>query len=555
MRTMMKPWSKYVLIAGLFGVCSNVLYLALPLYMTIVYDRVLFSFSIATLSTMLVGVLICLVMMALLEYFRMRIMGHVGNTLARELVPSALEDLLGTMDIDRNGYERGLEDLERVRNALVQGQILPLLDLPWMLLFLGVLLAIDPLAGGVACAAVLMAALFQFLLGVLENKRYTIAEVAFQANTDFARNCLHHVDLVVGMGMLPSVQQRYGERSRKILTLLAEADTLYAALGSMVRFFHPLTLAVVFAAGVYVYFSEQITTGAIFALVMISARIFSPLERSLTGMKSAIEALAAYKRLRHFVHLHDRPSKLALPEPQGRFAAETVSLAINARPVLQNISFLLEPGESLGILGNSAAGKTSLCKLLLGIWPPTAGKIRLDGAEISHWPQEQWGQYVGYMPQESALFPVSVAENIARLMPVDPEQVVLAAQKAGVHEMILQLPQGYDTLIDKTGKNLAAGQRQLIALARALYGAPKLVVLDEPHAHLDELGIRRVAQTLSTLQQEKITTIVVTDRSNLIVQLDKLLVMNEGQPVLYGPGKEVLNELARRQQSQQGAGA
>jgi len=555
MQTMIKSWFKYFLVVGMFGICINLMYLALPIYMMIVYDRVLFSFSMSTLFTMIVGVLICLLMMALLDYFRIRMIGRVGNAIAQQVTPFVLDVMhKSAAGSNRQGYSRGLEDLERVRNAIVQGQIFSLLDLPWILIFIGTLFFIAPMVGGVATSAVFMAAVFQTLLGVLEKKRHTIADVAFQANADFARTCLHHSELVSGMGMLPRIRERYVERYNKILAVRSEADAFHAGIGSTVRFLHLTGLAAVFGAGVFVFFSGQITTGAIFALVMISARIFYPLERSLADMKTSIEAMAAYKRLLHFVSLQGQKAKLALPEPQGKFEAEALSLALNGKTIVHNISFALEPGETLGILGPSSAGKTSLCKVLLGIWAATVGKVRLDGAEIGHWPEEQLRRYVGYMPQESELFPVSVAENIARLMQVDPDKVVLAAQKAGVHEMILKLPQGYDTKIDQTGKNLSAGQRQLISLARALYDEPKLVVLDEPHTHLDDLGFRMALHALATLKQKKITTIVVTDRSNLIAHLDKLLVINEGQTTLYGPSQDVLSQLANRQQSQQAAG-
>jgi PrtD family type I secretion system ABC transporter len=457
-------------------------------------------------------------------------------------------------DSNRQGYARGLDDLERIRNAVVQGHVMSLLDLPWILFFIGILFFIAPIVGGVATAAVFMASVFQILLWVLEKRRHTIADVAFQADAEFARTCLHHSELVSGMGMLPRIKERYVARYDKILAVRSAADAFHAGIGSAIRFLHLMALAVVFGTGVFVFFSEQITTGAIFALVMISARIFYPLERSLADMKPAIEAMAAYKRLIHFVSAQRPKEKLSLPEPKGKFEAEALTLALNGKMIVHNISFALEPGESLGIIGPSSSGKTSLCKMLLGIWGATVGKVRLDGAEIGHWPEEQLRRYLGYLPQESVLFPVSVAENISRLMPVDPEKVVLAAQKAGVHEMILKLPQGYDTKIDRTGKNLSAGQRQLISLARVLYDQPKLVILDEPHAHLDDLGFRMAAHTLATLKQDKITTIVVTDRSNLLAYLDKLLVINEGQTALYGPSKDVVSQLANRQQSQQAAG-
>ena len=554
MQTMIKSWFKYFVIVGFFGVCSNLIYLALPIYMMIVYDRVLFSFNKATLSSMIVGVLISLLMMGLIEYLRMRILGLAGNNLVQNVTPFVLQSMhKAAAGINRQGYTRGLYDLELLRNAIVQGQFFYVLDLPWVLIYLGILFFIHPLVGGVATAAVLMVALFQSLLWVLENKRYTIADVAFHANADFARTSLQHAELVAGMRMLSPLRGKYLARDTEVVAVRSEADAFHAKIGSTIRFLQMAALAAVLGAGVFAFFADKLNIGAIFASVLIIGRLFYPFERSLADMKVIIEAMGAYKRLNYFVTLQDQKLKLSLPVPHGKYEAEALSLVINGKTILYNISFALEPGETLGILGPSSVGKTSLCKVLLGIWTAVSGKVRLDGAEITQWPEDELRQYVGYMPQEPELFPTSVAGNISRLQEVDSEKVVKAAQKAGVHEMILKLPQGYDTKIDQTGKNLSAAQRQLISLARALYDDPKFVVLDEPHTHLDDLGLRMVFQALNTLKQDKITTIVVTDRTNLIMNMDKLLVINEGQVNIYGPSNEVLAQLANRQQSQQTA--
>lgn len=555
MQTMIKSWVKYCIVIGLFGVASNLIYLGLPIYIMIVYDRVLFSFSIATLSTMSVGVLISLTIMGLIEYCRIRIMAQAGNSLVQEVTPFVLKTMhRDSAGITRSGYTRGLEDLNLLRNAIVQGHTFHILDLTWVLIYLGILFYIHPLVGGVATVLVFMAALFHVLLRILEKKRYTIAEVAFQTNASFVASSLHHAGIVSGMGMLASVSKRYQDQNNKVLDLQDEADAFHCRIGTIARFLHLTGPPAVFAAGAFVFFSNQITAGVMFAGVMIIARLFYPLERSLSNMKASIEARAAYKRLSHFVALRPEKVKLSLPVPEGMFAAEALSLALNGKMVLQNISFSLEPGETLGILGPSSVGKTSLCKMLLGIWPAASGKVRLDGAEIAQWPEDDIARYTGYMPQEPELFPATVAENIAQLHETDSDKVVKAAQKAGVHEMILKLPLGYDTQIDQTGKNLSAGQRQLISLARALYDDPKFVVLDEPHSYLDDLGIKMLFRALDNLKQDNVTTIVVTDRTNILVSMDKLLMINEGQVAMYGPGKAVLEQLANKQKVQQAAG-
>jgi len=555
MQNIIKSWFKYFIFVGFFGLCINLIYLAIPVYMMIVYDKVLFSFSTATLYTLSVGVVISLVIMGLIDYFRMRMLGQAGNSLAQKMMPFVVkmmqEDAAG---ISKQGYNRGLYDLERLRNAMIQGHIFYILDLPWVLIYLGLLYIIHPLVGGVAIAGVFMAAFFQVLLKRLEKKRYSAADVMFQTDTDFIGACLQHARLVSGMGMLPAVMEKYEARYKKVLAERSEADAFHSGAGTVIRMIHVTVPAAVFGTGAFVFFTDEITVGVIFASVMIIARLFYPFERSLTDMKASIEAMAAYKRLNHFVETQGQKEKLSLPPPEGKFDAEAISLSVDGKTILHNISFALEPGETLGIFGPSSAGKTSLCRVLLGIWPAMAGKVRLDGAQIAQWSRDEFGKYVGYMPEEPELFPASVAQNIARLMEVDSEKVVKVAKKAGVHEMILKLSQGYDTKIDHTGKNLSAGQRQLISLARAVYGDPKLVVLDEPHTHMDDSGLRMVLHTLKNLKHEKITTIVVTDRPNLLVNMDKILMIKEGQVAMYGPGKEVLGKLANRQQPQQASG-
>ncbi len=556
MQEIIKPWFKYLLFVSFFGVCINLIYLAVPIYMMIVYDRVLFSFSMATLYTLSFGVLISLFIMGLIDYFRLRILGQAGESLAKKIMPLVMMSMhTDAAGLVRQGYTRGLDDLELLRDSIVRGKIFYILDLPWVVIYLGVLYIIHPLMGGVAMAAVFMVSTFQVLLKLLEKKRYTVADVTFRANTDFVQASLQQAEVVSGMGMLPAIIEACDNQYKKALGIRSEADAFQAGTGAVIQLLYLTAAVAVFGAGAYLFFTEGITTGAIFASVIIIMRLFCPFERSLSGMKDSIEAMAAYKRLKHFVNIKNPGEKLLLPEPEGNFSAEGIILALKGKTVLRNISFALEPGESLGILGPLAAGKTSLCKVALGIWPKTAGKIRIDGGEIGQWPRDELGKHLGYMAQEPELFPGTVAENISRLQKIDSEKVVMAAKKAGIHGMVLKLPQGYDTRIEGSGKNLAAGQRQLISLARALYGNPRFLVMDEPHTYLDDAGLVLLLNALGFLKKEKTTIIMVTDRPNLLLDMDKLLVIKDGQMAMYGPGKEVLNQLANKQQPQQAVGA
>ncbi len=555
MQNIIKSWVRYFLFVVFFGVCINLIYLAIPIYMMVVYDKVLFSFSKATLFTLGAGVIISLIMMGLIDYFRRLLLVQAGNKLALSMLPFVFKSMQSDA-AGSNGasYTRGVYDLELLRNAIVRGYLLDIFDLPWVLIYLGILYFVHPLVGMVAIAGVFLVTFSQVLLRVFEKKRYVLGHIAFTANADFVCICLSHAQIVSGMGMFDTAMAKYKGRYEKGLMVRSGADVFQAGIGVVIRLIQVFTIAGVFTAGAYVFFTDEITAGAVFATVLIIARAFYPFEKSLSGMKFSIEAMAAYRRLKQFVNTTVQKPKLSLPPPQGKVEAEGISLSLNARTILHNISFGLEPGETLGILGGSSAGKTSLCKVLLGVWPALAGKIRIDGAQIDQWSRDEFGTFAGYLPQETQLFPGTVAENIARLRIVDSEKVVQAAQRAGVHDMLLKLPQGYDTKIDQTGKNLGAGQRQLISLARAMYGDVKFVVMDEPQTHLDEHGLQMVGNALKNLKQEKITTLVVTDRPNLIVNMDKLLLIKEGQIAMYGPCKEVLAQLTNSQQPQQAAG-
>ncbi len=546
MQEIIKSGVKFFISAGFFGICVNLIYLVVPIYMMVIYDRVLFSSSLATLYTLGAGVLISLIMMGLIEYLRQRIMGQAGSRLVQKMMPFVFNSL--------PGYPEGLHDLELLRNALARGHFFRFLDLPWMLVYLILLYLIHPLIGGISAAGVFITGITLLLLWILGKKRYITADLAFKANTDTLQRSLAHSELVSGMGLYGSIMKRYRETDDKVMALRTEADAFQCFTGAALRMLYIGVSVTVFGTGVMIFFSEGIAVGAIFASVVILARLFVPLENRLTDMKISIEAMAAYDRLKAFVNMEKQKDLLSLPAPKGKIDTEAISLALNGKMILHNISLSLNPGESLGILGPSSAGKTSLCKVMLGIWPATAGKVRLDSAELAQWPRAEFGKYAGYLPQETALFPATVAENISRLQEVDSEKVIKAAQNAGVHEMILKLPQGYDTRIDLTGKNLSAGQRQLISLARALYGDPKFVVMDEPQTHLDDLGFRMLVHALTHLKNEKITTVVVTDRPNLLINTDKILVIKDGQVAMYGPARDVLNQLANSQKPQQAAG-
>lgn len=549
MKIMMKNRLRYFLFAGVLSTCMHLIYLALPVYMMITYDRVLFSFSKATLYTLSTGVLICLFVITVLDYLKFRVLIQAGDDLVQRMEPHVIRHMAENQD-----YTRGLSDLECVRSAVAGGQAGHLLELPWGLVYLGILYLIHPLVGKVAIAAVFLAAAAQVLLRMIEKKNLTIAGAASYENNKFIRICMSHNRLLSAMGMVPAIADRYREKQAKMMKLRTNAEAFYSAVGAMIRFIHMAGPVAVFTAGAFVFFSDELTAGGIFGGVVISFRLFYPLDRSLWEMAAAIEAAAAFKRLRVLVNTAVSKEKLSLPEPEGRVELQGVSLAWNGKLILHNITLDLEPGESLGIFGPASSGKSSLCCIMAGIWPPNTGKIRLDKADISQWPEHELGKFVGYLPQQPELLPGTVAENIARFEAADAEKVVTAAKQAGVYEILLKLDQGYDTPITENAENLSASLQQMISLARAVYGNPKLVVMDSPHACLDEAGLGILGTFIKQLKDQKITTAIATDRPNFLVNMDKILVIKEGQAAMYGPTKEVLTKLVNTQPPRQPAG-
>jgi PrtD family type I secretion system ABC transporter len=549
MQQQIRSWIKYVIFAGIFSTVLNLVFLAVPVYMLVVYDRVLFSFSQATLYTLGVGVLISLAVMAGLEFIRNRMMAQAGQDLVQTMAPRVVAAMLrDAAVVTPEGYDRGLEDLEQVRDAVVQGRFFWFLDIPWVMIYLFVLYIMHPLVGLIALAGTAMAAVFLGLLQMLEKRRHTLWDVGSAACRTLVPTDRSSAQLLSVMGLARGLAQKYRHRYAAALGFKRQAERFHTGMGAVIGFVHRAAVAAVFTAATVAFFRDEITVGMIFAGVMIAVRVMGPLEQHLSGMKAAIDAKNAYKRLKQYIQADPEPEKTALPEPAGAIQVKGLTLNVPGSSLVRNISLDLDPGQMLGVIGPCDAGKSVLCRMLAGIWPASAGEIRLDGALIRQWPDEELGRYVGYMPQEPDLLPGTVAENIARFSKGGSEPVIEAARAAGVHDMILKLPGGYDTRIGPGGIQLSAGRRQLISLARALYGTPRFVVMDDPHTFLDDAGLKLLQAAIQALKQQKITTVVVTDRPAILSNMDKLLVIKDGQAVMYGPADTVMAQLANPQQ-------
>jgi PrtD family type I secretion system ABC transporter len=357
-----------------------------------------------------------------------------------------------------------------------------------------------------------------------------------------------NAELVSALGMLPAVTRRWAELNDRMLSTQIEASGLGGTFSAMTKLTRQIIQTAMLATGAYLVIREHASSGIMLAATIILGRALAPVEMLVAGWRQLVEVRGAWARLDEL--LANNPPAAAgteLPAPKGALRVEQVVFGLPGaqRPIVRGIAFALQPGESLGVIGPTAAGKSTLARLIVGVWRPLAGSVRLDGADVSAWPREQLGAYVGYLPQHVELFAGTVAENIARLGEPDAPAVIRAAQRAHVHELILRLPKGYDTEVGESGGAVSPGQRQRIALARALYGEPRLVVLDEPNGNLDVDGDHALIQSMQRLRQDGVTVIVIAHRPSLLAGVDKLLVLKDGVAELFGPRAEIMARVTR----------
>ena len=357
---------------------------------------------------------------------------------------------------------------------------------------------------------------------------------------------IRNADVVQAMGMRQDFIRRWSAMNEEALALQLEAGDRNATLIGFSKFLRMLVQVLILGVGAWLVLQNDLTSGGMIAASILLGRALAPIEQSIAAWKSLVAARDARDRLRAlFARLPPEPAGMRLPTPLGRLSCEQVVYAPPGQiePVLRGVSFAVEPGTGLGIVGPSAAGKSSLCKILVGIWQPTRGSVRLDGADLFAWNVDLVGRHIGYLPQDVELFAGTVAENVARLGDPDPGAVVAAAQAAGVHEMILALPQGYDTEIGEAGGQLSGGQRQRIGLARALYGRPRVVVLDEPNASLDGDGETALLRALFTAKAWGATVVIVAHQPRILAPVDQLLLLRQGAVEAFGPRDEVLERM------------
>jgi PrtD family type I secretion system ABC transporter len=551
MREYLKQCRFFFVYAAVFSFFVNLLMLASPIYMMQVFDRVLSSHSNETLVMLTLITVGAFAVMSMLEVFRSLLLTRGGVALDRLVAGPVLEESLNAARRPgENPYPYAMRDVNTVRDFLTGRGIMAFFDAPWAPILVIVIYLFHPLFGVIATIGIAIL----FGLAVLGDKttRATV-EAARSKNrkaSAFVEASMQNAEAVYAMGMVPAVTARWRALNDDALESQASASGRAGKIVATSKFVRTTLSVIMLAAGAYLIIDLHVTPGVMIAATLILGRALAPVEQVLAGWKGMVEAREAYLRLSKMMqHTQQAAEPMPLPEPQGRLVLEKVSFARSiTSPILRNVSFELEPGESLAIIGPSAAGKSTLARIIMGVWQPVTGAVRLDGASLADWDRQQLAAHLGYLPQDVELFDGTVAENIARLG--DPEQchdqIVEAAKKAMVHELVLHLPNGYDSRIGRAGVVLSGGQRQRVALARALFGRPKLVVLDEPNSNLDSDGEVALMQAIRNLKEEGVTVVVISHRPSLLGDIDKMLVLKNGAIDSFGPRQEIMAKLTRQ---------
>ncbi len=528
---------------------SNLMMLAPALYMLQVYDRVLSSRNVTTLIMLSLMLVVVLLVMGALEKARASILQRVGTGLDQQLGTRVFDALLRrNLRAPEGNAVQSLHDLTNLRQFLGGGGLVVLFDAPWAPIYIVVISLIHPLLGVFA----LVAAIVIFSLA-LANERMTRqpldeAQKNSMRAASLASGQFRNAEVAEALGMVAGLRARWSMLQHKVLALQALASERASVIGGGTRFVRLASQSMILGLGAWLAIDDIITPGGMIAGSILLGRALAPVEQAIGHWKGWLSARGAHERLHDLMADYPTPpAAMPLPAPSGLVTVENVTATPpgGETPVLKNLAFRINAGDAVGVIGPSAAGKSSLARLLVGLWVPTSGHVRLDAADVSAWDKGELGPYLGYLPQDVELFEGTAAQNIARFGEIDGEKVVAAARRAGVHEMILRLSNGYDTVLGPTASSLSAGQRQRIGLARALYGEPRLVVLDEPNASLDDAGQAALAAALKELKQKGATVVIMTHRRSVLASVDKLICLRDGALVAYGPRDAVLDALSK----------
>lgn len=537
------------LFVGLFSFFINILMIVPVMYMLQVYDRVIASRSEETLLMLSLIVAWLFITMGLLEFARSRVLVRVGSKMDDRLNTRIYSTMLSTaLRNPAQASSQALNDLTAVRQFMTGSGVFAFFDSPWIFIYVAIMFLFHAYFGWLAVFAAII-----LLLLALANELSTksLMKKANMQNVQSNQNValqLRNAEVIHAMGMEQSMRERWLSGHLQFLQQQSDASDRAGVWMNFSKSLRMMFQSSAIGLGAWLVINNEITAGMLIAGSVLLGRALGPLDQMIGAWKQFGSARVSYGRLTELLKAFpETPRKTSLPPPKGDivFEAATVIPPGSTQAVLKGINFNIDAGDSLVVLGASASGKSSMVRSLLGVWPTAAGKVRIDGAEVSHWNRDELGAHIGYLPQDVELFEGTIAENISRFGEPSSEKVIAAAQLAGVDQMIRKLPDGYDTKIGIGGVSLSGGQRQRVGLARAVYGTPPIIILDEPNASLDEIGERALTQACEALHKLGSTLILVTHRQGILKIATKLLILREGQVQMFGPRDEVLKQLSQ----------
>ena len=537
---------------GVISCMINVLYLTGSLFMLEVYDRVLPSRSVPTLIGLAILAAGMYFFQGILDLIRGRILGRIGTALDEALNRRVFETVvrLPLLVGNRNEGLQPLRDLDNIRSFLSGAGPGAFFDLPWLPFYLAICFAFHVLIGLTALVGAVILVSLTIVTEYMSRQPAREATGLAARRNDLAASSRRNAEVVVAMGMSGRLTSRWIDANQNYLAGNQRASDITGGLGAIAKVLRMTLQSAVLAVGAYLVINQQATAGVIIAGSILSARALAPVDLAIAHWKSFVAARQSWHRLNRLLEqLPPRAEQMLLQQPSSRLAVEAVSIVApgDQKVIVQDISFALEAGHGLGIIGPSGSGKSSLARALVGVWQPLRGKVRLDGAALDQWAGDVLGRHIGYLPQDVELFAGTVAQNISRFDPdANSGAIIAAAKEAGVHQLIIKMRDGYDTQIGEQGTALSAGQAQRVALARALYGDPFLIVLDEPNSNLDTEGDEALTRAVRGARERGAIVVVVAHRPVGIEAVDQLLVLKDGRVQAFGPKETVLGQVIQR---------
>ncbi len=542
---------------GVFSAVINMLMLMPAIYMLQLYDSVLTSRNEMTLLMLTLIMLGAYTFMGALEYVRSFVLIRVGAQLDMKLnkrvYTAAFEENLKQ---GNNNAGQALKDLTNLRQFLTGNALFAFFDAPWFPIYIFVIFMFHPALGVFALCGTTILFILAYINEKISHKPLAEANSMAVASTNVASNNLRNAEVIEAMGMLPNIQSRWYKLHSRFLNLQAEASEKAGIVTALSKSFTVALQSLMLGLGALLVLDNSITPGMMIAGSILLGRAIAPVQLLISVWKQIGSTRSAYERLTKLLEQNPaREAGMALPKPKGVISVENITAAPPGGkvPVIKGLTFSLAAGEVLGIIGPSGSGKSTLARLLVGVWPAAAGKVRLDGADVYLWNKDELGPHIGYLPQDIELFAGTVSENIARFGEVNADKVILAAKRAGVHELILNMPSGYDTPLGDGGTGLSGGQKQRLGLARAMYDDPSLIVLDEPNSNLDDVGEQALLAAIIDLRKRGKTIVLITHRTSIISATNKLLLLHEGVAKMFGPTNQVIEALTQQQQQTQQA--